>query len=253
MQVNGIGWTGVLTEHFESTLSFFSDVLGLHMAYRDESKELAHFRFRSGQLLEIYGPSNRARKEKYRWFQGPALGFEVEDVASARQEMLARGACFITELESWENEVWTMFLGPENRLFEIASPARSPARHSAGILGICRASLCVEDLAAALRFFSQVMDMPLIVQEGQEAARCWLPAGHLFGIESSKTKRGQLTLHTIVGLEVENIVEARRDMESRGVEFIGPTETDADGSASAYFCAPDGFVYELVYTPHPPN
>lgn len=122
MQVNGIGWTGVLTEHFESTLSFFSDVLGLHMAYRDESKELAHFRFRSGQLLEIYGLSNRARKEKYRWFQGPALGFEVEDVASARQEMLARGACFITELESWENEVWTMFLGPENRLFEIASP-----------------------------------------------------------------------------------------------------------------------------------
>ena len=71
MQVTGIGWAGILTEDFESSLRFFADTLGLSMVYRDEIKELAHFRFRSGQLLELYGPSNRGRKEKYRFFTSP--------------------------------------------------------------------------------------------------------------------------------------------------------------------------------------
>jgi len=82
MRVAGISWAGVLTQDFKATLRFFSEILGLALDYRDEARVLAHFRLPSGHLLEIYGPSNRQRKEKYRWFNGPVLGFEVEDVAA---------------------------------------------------------------------------------------------------------------------------------------------------------------------------
>ena len=84
MRVTQLSWAGVLTEDFEDAVHFFSEVLGLSLEYRDEAKAIVHFRFLSGQLLEVYGPSNRQRKEKYRWFNGPALGFEVEAFEAAR-------------------------------------------------------------------------------------------------------------------------------------------------------------------------
>jgi predicted enzyme related to lactoylglutathione lyase len=230
-------------------------VLKLSLAYRDETKELAHFRFRSGQLFEVYGPSNRGRKEKYQRFNGPVLGFEVDDIQLARTEMIARGARFITELEAWEDDMWTMFLGPEDKLFEILRPARSPARHSGDILGICWASVSVRDFAGAMQFFSQVMEMSMVQEDdGEEAARCWLATGHLFELFSSRTKRGQLLPNTAFGLEVDNIEQAREEMESQGIESIGPIEKMEDGYAYSYFRAPDGLICALVFDPkHPPS
>jgi predicted enzyme related to lactoylglutathione lyase len=253
MRVTGIGWTGILTEDFEAMLGFVSAVLGLTMAHRDEAKELAHFRFRSGQLLEVFGPGNRKRKPKYRWFSGPALGFEVDDVELALQEMTARGVRFIGELESWESDRWAMFLGPEDQLFEIVRQARSPAGHSGHVVGMCRASVSAKDFAGAMQFFSQVMEIPLVQQDdGQEAARCWLPAGHLFGIFGAGTRRNELTSHCVIGFEVDHVAQARQTMESQGIEFLGPIEVQEDGNAWTYFHAPDGFIYELASSSKPP-
>jgi catechol 2,3-dioxygenase-like lactoylglutathione lyase family enzyme len=61
MRVTGIGWVGVLTDDYEETLHFFSEILGLSLEYRNEDKVHAHFRLPSGQLLEVFGPSNRQR------------------------------------------------------------------------------------------------------------------------------------------------------------------------------------------------
>ena len=180
MRVTGIGWAGVLTEDFESTLRFFSDVLGLSVAHHDAAKELVHFRFRSGQLLEVYGPSNRHRKEKYQLFRGPALGFEVDNVELARQEMLARGARFITELESWEDDMWTLFLGPQDRLYEILRAARRPASHSKSVLGISYAQSPVQNFNGAIEFFARVMEMLPVQQDNErQAAPYRLPTGHV--------------------------------------------------------------------------
>ena len=250
MHVTGIGWAGILTEDFESTLRFFSEGLGLSLVHRDEMKELAHFRFRSGQLLEVYGPGNRRRKEKYRWFNGPVLGFEVDDIQLARQEMLARGARFITEIESWENERWSLFLGPQEKLFEILLSSRKPAGHFRNILGICGARVHVQDSVAASHFFSKVMEMLPVQQENErEIVHYRLPAGHKFEVLVSSAKGDDPTAPLIIGFEVNDMREARREMESRGVEFVGPPEAMQDGSARSQFCAPDHFIYELVCEP----
>ncbi|HSR69892.1 MAG TPA: VOC family protein [Acidobacteriota bacterium] len=49
----------------------------------------------------------------------------------------------------------------------------------------------------------------------------------------------------VMGLEVEDVDQARRHFESRGVEFIGPVR-QGKTLRWTYFRAPDGHVYELV-------
>ena len=55
----------------------------------------------------------------------------------------------------------------------------------------------------------------------------------------------------VVGFLVDDVAAARAELESRGIEFIGPIGTGA-GSAWSHFRAPDGHVYELTALPgHP--
>jgi hypothetical protein len=57
----------------------------------------------------------------------------------------------------------------------------------------------------------------------------------------------------VVGFLVDDVGAARAELESRGIEFLGPIQTGA-GSSWAHFRAPDGHVYELTALPgHPAN
>ena len=58
--------------------------------------------------------------------------------------------------------------------------------------------------------------------------------------------------HPVVGFSVDNIVDARAELEAYGIEFIGPVHTEDDGYAWSDFRAPDGFIYELTYNPAQP-
>jgi catechol 2,3-dioxygenase-like lactoylglutathione lyase family enzyme len=46
MHVTGVGWVEIMTENLESTLRFFTEMLGVSLVYHDEAREIAHFRFR---------------------------------------------------------------------------------------------------------------------------------------------------------------------------------------------------------------
>jgi hypothetical protein len=55
----------------------------------------------------------------------------------------------------------------------------------------------------------------------------------------------------VAGLLVDDVATARAELESSGIEFIGPIHTGA-GSTWSHFRAPDGNVYELSELPgHP--
>ena len=246
MRVTEISWVGVLTEDFEDTLHFFSEVLGLSLGYRDEAKAIVHFRLPSRQLLEVYGPSNRQRKEKYRRFNGPALGFEVEEVEAARQQMMARGVRFITEVETWEGDAWALFRGPEDKLFEIQRPARKYPEKTAKITGFTGAGVVMQNFAEAVRFFSQVMEMPLARRDDRQGfAHFWLPAGHLFEVFGPNNQWGRLTPYATIAFEVEDVWQARRELEARGVEFVGEVAVTSTAEAFTYFRGPDGYLYAI--------
>ncbi|MGC1448994.1 MAG: VOC family protein [Candidatus Sulfotelmatobacter sp.] len=118
MRVLGYTWAGVRTANLKSTERFFSEVLGLSLLRRGEG--LVQFEVPSGQLFEVFGPESRF----YRLHTCPVLGFQVEDVRTARKELESQGVGFVTEVDGNEYEAWTYFRGPDGYLYELWQTAR---------------------------------------------------------------------------------------------------------------------------------
>jgi len=50
----------------------------------------------------------------------------------------------------------------------------------------------------------------------------------------------------VVGFLVDDIEEARSELEADGIQFMGPVHTADDGGSWSHFRGPDGNVYELT-------
>jgi len=80
-----------------------------------------------------------------------------------------------------------------------------------------------------------------------------LPNGDRVEVFGDNSSYNTFFSHPVAGFLVDDIASARAEMESQGIEFIGPIETAEDGNAWTHFRAPDGFMYELTYTPSHPS
>ena len=102
-----------------------------------------------------------------------------------------------------------------------------------------------------LSLYRDVMGMPVTQQEPGFVVLD-LPNGdkvELFGDESSYNRD---FTHPVAGFLVDDIESARAEMEAAGIEFLGPIERTEEGYAWSHFRAPDGFIYELTYSPDHP-
>ena len=57
------------------------------------------------------------------------------------------------------------------------------------------------------------------------------------------------TTGPVVGFLVDDVREARVDLEADGITFIGPVH-ESDGGSWSHFTGPDGNVYEITASPH---
>ena len=114
MEVKGISWVGVGTDDFDQTLTFFTDVLGLKPALVEGS--VAMLRAGPGQIVEVFGEGSTRGKALN---SPPAIAFEVDDVAAARDELIAMGVEVVGEMGSWNDHEWLYFRGPENYMFAV--------------------------------------------------------------------------------------------------------------------------------------
>ena len=64
--------------------------------------------------FEVFGPNAHSAVRSC-----PVFAFEVESIESARKEMEEKGAEFVTEIQSGEDEAWCHFRGPDGVLYEI--------------------------------------------------------------------------------------------------------------------------------------
>ena len=76
-----------------------------------------------------------------------------------------------------------------------------------------------------------------------------LPNGDKVEIFGDESSYNTFFTHPVAGFLVDDVNSARAEMEAHGVEFIGETERTDDGNVWAHFRAPDGFIYELTFTP----
>ena len=113
MRVLGYTWAGVRTNNLQSTTRFFLEVLELTLFH--QGKGLAQFEFPSGQLFEVFDPSNRY----FALHNCPVLAFQVEDVRAAKQELMQREVEFVTDVEGDDSEAWIYFRGPDGYLYEL--------------------------------------------------------------------------------------------------------------------------------------
>ena len=112
MVIKGISWVGVGVEAFGPAVAFFTEVLGLEVLTSD-AKSVAILSVADGQLLEIFGPGSQGQKLT----SPPAIAFEVDDVASARKELLSHKVELIGDIGYWNGFEWLYFRGPEGRIF----------------------------------------------------------------------------------------------------------------------------------------
>jgi predicted enzyme related to lactoylglutathione lyase len=112
MSAKGLVWIGVPTEDFEGTVAFFRDVSGIE----EETGEgdVAILGLPGGEMVEVFGPSSRVQEQLA---TGPVVGFLVDDVAEAREEMEGRGVEFIGPVHAGDaGASWSHFRGPEGKV-----------------------------------------------------------------------------------------------------------------------------------------
>ena len=117
------------------------------------------------------------------------------------------------------------------------------------VLGYTWAGVRTADLKSTARFFSDVLGVSQ-VHEGKGLAQFELPSGQLFEIFGSESRFYQLHACPVLAFQVEDVRAARKEMESRAVEFVTNIEGD-DSEAWTYFRGPDGYLYELWQTSRP--
>src|SRR5579863_10134199 len=117
------------------------------------------------------------------------------------------------------------------------------------VLGYTWAGVRSPDLKSAAQFFTEVLGLSVSYQNNG-VVQFELPSGQLFEVFGSESRYYKLHACPVLAFQVEDVRAARKDLESRGVEFA----TDVEGKESeawAYFRGPDGYLYELWQTPRP--
>ncbi|MBI2012172.1 hypothetical protein HYS91_05395 [Candidatus Daviesbacteria bacterium] len=96
------------------------------------------------------------------------------------------------------------------------------------------------------KFYEEVFKLPKVFSEPGFAAYKF-PNGDLIEIFAESYESHKLfNTGPVPGFEVENIEQAREEMEKLGIEFIGPIEEDKDnGNKWSHFRHLDGNIYEL--------
>jgi hypothetical protein len=88
------------------------------------------------------------------------------------------------------------------------------------------------------------------IHKGEGLVQFEMLSGQLFEVFGSKSRYCQFHACPVLGFQVEDVRAARKELESRGVQFV----THIAGKKSeawTYFRGPDGYLYELWQTARP--
>jgi len=123
-------------------------------------------------------------------------------------------------------------------------------------------TLGVEDLARAMCFYEQVLELPRLPSPPEvaffELGRTWLSLYPRELLAEDATVpaagsgfRGFTLAHNVASQqEVDRLL---RQIEERGGRIVKPARRADWGGYSGYFADPDGFLWEVAWNPHFPH
>jgi predicted enzyme related to lactoylglutathione lyase len=115
VNVGRVVWLGVVVKDLAAQRRFYSDVVGLDVI--ESGQTWAHLDLGAGHLLELLQLSDEPPEDK----KGFRPGFQVKDIEAAWQELIARGAKPVGEIEGGAEMGgrWCSFRDAEGNYFEI--------------------------------------------------------------------------------------------------------------------------------------
>jgi catechol 2,3-dioxygenase-like lactoylglutathione lyase family enzyme len=120
MEIQRLGWLGIRTDRFDEMAEFFESKLGLRKAIDQPCR--AMFELPNGDPIDIFHSSD----ERYRHFTtGPVVGFVVDDVEKARQELVDAGVGDVGPFMRGDGFAWAHFRGPDGNLYELQGRDRT--------------------------------------------------------------------------------------------------------------------------------
>ena len=115
-------WIGVVAEDLEAQRRFYGDVLGL--AEVEAGDDYVQFDMGEGRVFEVIRRSEQPQYDAPR----TQIGFQVEDIRAAREELIRRGVEPLTEIEGGPESanLWAYFRDHEGNVFEITQMLERP-------------------------------------------------------------------------------------------------------------------------------
>ncbi|MGH2692854.1 MAG: VOC family protein [Actinomycetota bacterium] len=109
-------WIGVVVDDLETQRRFYRDKLGFEE--QGSSEGWVHLEVPGGGLFELIrrDPSPQYDTKRYQ------IGFTVEDIREAREELIGRGVEPISDIEGEESgssNLWCYFRDAEGNVFEV--------------------------------------------------------------------------------------------------------------------------------------
>jgi predicted enzyme related to lactoylglutathione lyase len=111
-------WIGVVVEDLERQRRFWRELLGLEESA--SGSDFVHFDLPGGNIFELIERSDTPEYGRPR-FQ---VGFAVEDIEEAREELVGKGVEPITEIVEDAEAPWAYFKDPEGNVFAIKQVPR---------------------------------------------------------------------------------------------------------------------------------
>jgi predicted enzyme related to lactoylglutathione lyase len=107
-------WIGVVAEDLQRQAVFYRDVLGFRQV--GEGDDYVEFDF-GGRTFEVLARSADRQYDTRR----VQVGFEVDDIERAREELIAAGVEPVTDILGASDDIsrWAYFRDPEGNVFEI--------------------------------------------------------------------------------------------------------------------------------------
>ena len=116
MQITRIGWAGTRTSEYPAMVTFLQAVLGLTTSH--EGSDFAAFQLPEGDTFEVFGPDD----QDHTYFStGPVVGFVVDDLTAAVQELEAAGVELLGGEVDERGGGWRHFRAPDGNVYELTS------------------------------------------------------------------------------------------------------------------------------------
>lgn len=132
IKISGITWLGIRTEKFEEMKHFFGKLLNLPQAHDEPG--FAVYDFLNGDRVELFAPNYPDHEQ---FTTGPVIGFQVEDIQSARATLEKKGIKFIGPIfGNPQRSQWSHFQGPDGNIYELTNRKKNPIATTFIVAGV---------------------------------------------------------------------------------------------------------------------